>query len=80
MLQVRFRRERFTAGAQWGGKGDQAYYHELVLEDGQLLSPFSFAMVKKRMGYFSTLFIGAQKHRCDWLSRFIAFHGLTLLS
>ena len=72
MLSVRFRRERFTAGAQRGGKGDKSViYRELVLEDGKLLSPFLYAMVKKRSGYcFCTVFIGAQKHRCEWLSRF----------
>ena len=72
MLLVRFRRERFTAGAS-GWKGDKSV---LVLEDGQLLSSFLLAMVKKRTGNFCTVFIGAQEHKCEWLSRL----GLTLLS
>ena len=80
MLSGRFRRERFTAGPRRGGKGDKSEYCELVLEDEQFLSPFLFAMVKKPTGYSCTVFTGAQKQRCEWLSRFIAFHGLGLLS
>ena len=82
MLSVCYRRERLLPGYEWVEKAIKALYCELVLENGQLLSPFLFAMVKNRMGYFIfwTVFICVQIHRCEWHSQFIAFHCLTLLS
>ena len=57
----------------------QNIYCELVPHIGQMLSPYSFAMVKKRKVYFLSVFISEQNHRCKWCSWLITFPGLTLL-
>ena len=57
-----------------GRKGDRSVIpraHSRIKEDGQLLSPILFAMVKKRRGYFCTVFIGAQKQMYEWLDAVI---------
>ena len=49
MLTVRYRRERFTAGARMSRKDE-------VPENRQLLSPFLFAMVKKGPGFLHSVY------------------------
>ena len=41
MLSMRYRQERFTAGRDQVEKVIKAHYRELILENGQLLSPFN---------------------------------------
>ena len=58
MLSVR---ERFTAGAQMGRNGDKSVYHELVLENGQFLSPF-FSHGEETNGDMFAQFLSVRKN------------------
>ena len=52
MLSVRFRRERFTAGARRGGRGDKSVILRARSRRWAVFIAILFAKVKKRRGYF----------------------------
>ena len=80
MLSSRFWRERFTAGARRGGNGDKSVIPRARSRRWAAFIALFICHGEEANRIFCTVFIGAQKHRCEWLSRFIASHGLMLLS
>ena len=80
MLSGRFRRERFTAVPRRGGKGDKSVIPRARSRRWAVFIAIFICHGEEANGIFLHSVTGAQKQRCEWLSRFIAFHGLTLLS
>ena len=79
MLSVRYRRERFTAGARMGRKGDKSVIPRALSRKWASFIAIIICHEEEANRIFCTVFIGGKKHRCEWRSRFIAFHCLTLL-
>ena len=80
MLSGRFRHERFTAGPRWGGKGDKSVIPRARSRRWAVSIVIFICYGEEANGIFLHNVYRCAKQRCEWLSRFIAFHGLTLLS
>ena len=80
MLSVRFRHERFTAGARRSGKGDKSVIPRAQSRRWAAFIAIFICHGEEANGIFLHSVDRCAKYRCEWLSWFIAFHGLTLLS
>ena len=79
MLSMRYRRERFTAVARVGEKGDTGVIPRARLTKWTAFIAFLVCRGEEAGWVFPFSVYRCARRRCEWRSQFVVLHGLTLL-